>query len=86
MNAMRKMLDFIASLLAILRAGLQGVPVLPGANEKVGPRSNVDPDFPRWIVNDPMATLNPASRYGDEATGFLGGSERDQPERSAKDD
>lgn len=31
----------------------------------------IDPDFKGWLQNDPMVTMNPASRYGDDATGFL---------------
>lgn len=82
MDAIRKLLDFIAGWFASLRS----VSVFPAMNEKVESGSKIDPDFPRWIVNDPMVTLNPASRYGDDATGFLGGSERDEPERSPRDD
>ena len=82
MNTTRKLLNFIAGW----SAGLRGVFVFPAMNEKIGSGSRVDPDFPRWIVNDPMVTLNPASRYGDDATGFLGGSERDNPERSDRSD
>jgi hypothetical protein len=46
----------------------------------------VDPDFDGWVVNDPMVTLNPASRYGDDATGFLAGSERENPELGRQED
>lgn len=38
-----------------------------------------DPDFDGWVANDPMVTMDPASRYGDDATGFLSGREDDDP-------
>lgn len=38
-----------------------------------------DPDFDAWVANDPMVTMDPASRYGDDATGFLSGREDDDP-------
>ncbi len=46
---------------------------------------STDPDFDGWIANDPMVTLNPASRYGDDATGFLAGSEGKDTELDGKD-
>jgi hypothetical protein len=87
MNAERPSLlksfsDWIATLGEILR----NVFAWPVVNDKAEPRQTTDPDFGGWVVNDPMVTLNPASRYGDDATGFLGGSERDSPVRGEKDD
>ena len=38
------------------------------------------------LVGDPMVTMNPASRYGDDATGFLSGSELENPDRDRTDD
>lgn len=32
---------------------------------------SLDPDFLDWLRNDPMITGNPASRYGDDAPGYL---------------
>jgi hypothetical protein len=40
---------------------------------------STDPDFDGWVANDPMVTMDPASRYGDDATGFLSGREDDDP-------
>jgi len=87
MNAEQKSLlksfsDWISSLGEILR----NVFAWPVVDDKAESRQTTDPDFDSWVVNDPMVTLNPASRYGDEATGFLGGSEHDSPERGEKDD
>ena len=36
----------------------------------------LDPDFKGWLRGDPRVTMNPVSRYGDDATGFPSG--RDQ--------
>lgn len=50
------------------------------------PGESTDRDFDGWVANDPMVTLNPASRYGDDATGFLAGAESDNPELGGKDE
>ena len=50
------------------------------------PSASTDHDFDGWIGNDPMVTLNPASRYGDDATGFLGGSELENHELGKTED
>ena len=50
------------------------------------PGGSADQDFDGWVANDPMVTLNPASRYGDDARGFLTGSEIDNPELGSKDE
>ena len=55
----------------------------PGGGEQA---RTTDPDFDGWLVNDPMVTFNPASRYGDDATGFLDGGERENPELAKNDD
>ena len=61
----------------MLRDYLWAGVTIPAATETVkGERDEfADPDFKRWLVSDPMVTMNPASRYGDDATGFLAGSE-----------
>ena len=46
----------------------------------------IDPDFEGWLHNDPMVTGNPASRYGDHATGYLTGNGRRSLEIGATDD
>lgn len=48
--------------------------------------ASTDHDFDGWIANDPMVTLNPASRYGDDATGFLAGSELENHELGKTED
>lgn len=45
-----------------------------------------DPDFDGWVANDPMVTLNPASRYGDDATGFLAGPESESSGSDGRED
>ena len=50
------------------------------------PGGTTDRDFDGWVANDPMVTLNPASRYGDDATGFLAGAEAENPELGGKDE
>lgn len=50
------------------------------------PSASTDHDFDGWIGNDPMVTLNPASRYGDDATGFLAGSELENHELGKTED
>jgi hypothetical protein len=46
----------------------------------------VDPDFDGWVHNDPMITGNPASRYGDDAPGYLTGNGLGSLEIGAADD
>lgn len=48
----------------------------PGGGEQA---RTTAPDFDGWVANDPMVTMDPASRYGDDATGFLSGREDDDP-------
>lgn len=87
MNAERKSLsdsftNWIAALGYILRNALAWH-IVEGNPEA---RQTMDADFYRWVVNDPMVTLNPASRYGDDATGFLAGSEGETPQLHSGDD
>jgi len=46
----------------------------------------IDPDFEGWLHNDPMVTGNPASRYGDDAPGYLTGNGLGSLEIGAADD
>ena len=46
----------------------------------------VDPDFDGWLHNDPMVTGNPASRYGDDAPGYVTGNGLGSLEIGAADD
>lgn len=48
--------------------------------------SAIDPDFEGWLHNDPMVTGNPASRYGDDAPGYLTGNGLGSLEIGAADD
>lgn len=45
-----------------------------------------DPDFQGWLHNDAMVTGNPASRYGDDAPGYLTGNGLGSLEIGAADD
>lgn len=40
-----------------------------------------NPDFRKWLRGDPRVTTNPASLYGDDATGFPAGREEDNRAR-----
>ena len=64
--------NWFASLLGTIRAGLS-VPVSASGDLDIG-TPTTDPDFDRWLHNDPMVTGNPASRYGDDAPGYLTGN------------
>jgi hypothetical protein len=57
--------DWCATLGLALRAALSSDVASADAD------SRVDPDFEGWLHNDPMVTGNPASRYGDDAPGYL---------------
>jgi hypothetical protein len=46
----------------------------------------IDPDFQGWLRNDPMVTGNPASRYGDDAPGYITGNGLGSLEIGAADD
>ena len=89
MNADRKSLfDFATDWLTMLGERLRSVTTLPaadGTGKGTAGRSR-DLDFDGWVANDPMVTLNPASRYGDDATGFLAGSELENPELGRTED
>jgi len=87
MNAERKFLsDSFTNWLASLWDGLRYVLAWPTVDNKTESGQTMDPDFYGWVVNDPMVTLNPASRYGDDATGFLAGSEGETPQLHSGDD
>lgn len=84
----KSLLDSAANLFAILRGYVQAGIAMPVAAETAEGQSDqtTDPDFKRWLVNDPMVTMNPTSRYGDDATGFLAGSDLENPELGRADD
>lgn len=61
--------DWLSSLVLSARAALS-LPLLSD-DERAEADRRIDPDFIRWVHNDPMVTGNSASRYGDDAPGYL---------------
>ena len=89
MSVTRKsLLDSATEWFAILGEGLRSVVAWPTVEESdVGDLVQAtDPDFEGWLHNDPMVTGNPASRYGDDAPGYLTGSGLGSLEIGAADD
>lgn len=80
MGSGKSLIDSLGDWVSSLGVGLRDLFASPTADDKT------DPDFDGWVVNDPMVTFNPASRYGDDATGFLAGGERENPELAKNDD
>jgi hypothetical protein len=76
----------VSGWFASLGEAVRNLLALPAGEDGSASGRSVDPDFDGWVANDPMVTLNPASRYGDDATGFLTGSESDNPQPGTKDD
>lgn len=58
-------LDWLAIRWTVFRAGTS-TPLDVEEAEK-----HIDPDFKRWVANDPMVTENPASRYWEGQPGYL---------------
>lgn len=82
------LIEHLTAWLASIGAALR-VPVLWESSSEVVagfPDSRVDPDFGGWVHNDPMVTGNPASRYGDDAPGYLTGNGLGSLEIGAADD
>lgn len=79
------MLKSVTGWFASLGEGLRNAFALPAAASGTEPGPSTDRDFDGWVANDPMATMDPASRHGDDATGFLAGSEIENPDLSDKD-
>ncbi|MBX9811306.1 MAG: hypothetical protein K2Y16_06815 [Burkholderiales bacterium] len=69
MSAERKSLLDSATGWFALGEGLRAIAAPPTVDETgEGQQDQItDPDFHRWLVNDPMVTMNPTSRYGDDA-------------------
>ncbi len=83
----KSLLDSVTGWIASFGQGLRNAFARPVGDDKAAESDqSTDPDFDGWLVNDPMVTLNPASRYGDDATGFLGGSACENPDPLWKDD
>lgn len=87
-NERKSLFDSAANLFGILRDYVQAGGSMSIAAEKAegGSGQTIDPDFQGWLHNDPMVTMNPTSRYGDDATGFLTGGELENPELGRTDD
>jgi len=82
----KSLIDSLADWVSGLGVGLRTLFASPRADDKASLAQTTDPDFDGWLVNDSMVTFDPASRYGDDATGLLAGGERDNPELAKNDD
>ena len=78
------LIDLFGTLGVQFRAALSTGIVEDDCSRKA--ESPVDPDFEGWLHNDPMVTGNPASRYGDDAPGYLTGNGLGSLEIGAADD
>lgn len=82
----KSVLDYITDWIAFMGHGVRNVFAWSAQDVKAETAQSTDTDFDGWLANDPMVTLNPASRYGDDATGFLDGSKVENPELRRMDD
>jgi len=73
MDAQKSLYESLADWLSFLGVEIRAALTvgIESENDSNGREGSVDPDFHGWLVSDPMVTLNPTSRYGDDATGFL---------------
>ncbi len=76
--------DWFANLAITIRAALS-MPLLSD-DERAEADRRIDPDFIGWVHNDPMVTGNSASRYGDDAPGYLTSNGLGSLEIGAADD
>jgi len=76
--------DWSANLAITIRAALS-MPLLSD-DERAEADRRIDPDFIGWVHNDPMVTGNSASRYGDDAPGYLTSNGLGSLEIGAADD
>ena len=76
--------DWLSSLVLSIRAACS-MPLLSD-DERAEADRRIDPDFIRWVHNDPMVTGNSASRYGDDAPGYLTSNGLGSLEIGAADD
>ena len=69
----RSLLESLTGWVTALGVNLRAAFSLPIFDESIVADAErlIDPDFRRWLHNDPMVTGNPASRYGDDAPGYL---------------
>jgi len=75
---------WVASIVAALSLPFEREPDIEQLDCEKEP--TVDPDFEGWLHSDPMVTGNPASRYGDDAPGYLTGNGLGSLEIGAADD
>ncbi len=76
--------DSLSNLVFSIRAALS-MPLLSD-DECAEADRRIDPDFIGWVHNDPMVTGNSASRYGDDAPGYLTSNGLGSLEIGAADD
>ena len=76
--------DWSANLATTIRAALS-MPLLSD-DERAEAGRRIDPDFIRGVHNDRMVTGNSASRYGDDAPGYLTSNGLGSLEIGAADD
>ena len=76
--------DWLSSLVLSIRAALS-MPLLSD-DERAEADRRIDPDFVRWVHNDPMVSGNSASRYGDDSPGYLTSNGLGSLEIGAADD
>lgn len=75
--------DWFASVQGTIQAGLS-VPISASGDLDIGTPTTTD--FDLRLHNDPMVTGNPASRYGDDAPGYLTANGLGSLEIGAADD
>ena len=84
-NPIREYLtDWLSSLVLSIRAAFS-MPLLSD-DERAEADRRIDPDFIGWVHNDPLVTGNSASRYGDDAPGYLTSNGLGSLEIGAADD
>ena len=76
--------DWFAALALGLRSAL--LSAVESTDSTTEADRAVDSDFEDWLRNDPMVTGNPASRYSDDAPGYLTGNGLGSLEIGAADD
>ena len=76
--------DWSANLATTIRAACS-MPLLSD-DERAEADRRIDPDFVRWVHNDPMVSGNSASRYGDDSPGYLTSNGLGSLEIGAADD
>ena len=76
--------DSLSNLAITIRAACS-MPLLSD-DERAEADRRIDPDFIGWVHNDPMVTGNSASRYGDDAPGYLTSNGLGSLEIGAADD